>query len=317
MLDKEAVTFAGGTLDRAAHLRGATGLIQQPTARAIPLWHGKPLVDTTDNARLAWLDVDASIFSEAKDEPIFLGLQDSAPRFAFNVSPWQAPDMDVEEMAKFRDQSHNHHPDLPETQKFIDLRSIMAELSHDDAGDAATAKGIFAWHETHKFCANCGAATTVSQAGWERTCPACQHKHFPRTDPVVIMLATNGNDVLLGRSPNWPEGMFSLLAGYMEPGEGIEEAVRREVFEETGIRIGKVDYLTSQPWPFPTSLMIACTAEALNRDITIDPVEIEEAKWVTREQVANAALGNDQTLSPARKGSVAQFVLERWLADRL
>ena len=141
--------------------------------------------------------------------------------------------------------------------------------------------------------------------------------HFPRTDPVVIMLVTHGNDVLLGRSPHWPEGMYSLLAGYMEPGEGIEEAVRREVFEETGVRVGDVGYLSSQPWPFPTSLMIGCTAQALNKDLTLDPIEIEDAKWVSREGVANSFAGNDPELLPSRKGSIAQFLLERWLADRI
>ena len=318
MQDKEAVTFAGGTLDRAAHLRGATDdVLQHPDARAVPIWHGKPLIDIEGGPSLAWLPTNASILSEATEEPIFLGLQNNAPRFAFDVSPWNDPDIDNAEMTKFRDQSQNQHPDLPETQKFIDLRSAMADLSHDDAGDAATAKGIFAWHLKHSFCSNCGAPTIVSQAGWQRLCPACAHMHFPRTDPVVIMLVTHGNDVLLGRSPHWPEGMFSLLAGYMEPGEGIEEAVRREVFEETGVRIGKVEYLTSQPWPFPTSLMIGCTAEALNTDRTIDPVDIEDATWVSREGVANSVAGNDPSLLPSRKGSVAQFILERWLADRL
>lgn len=317
MQDNEAVTFAGGTLDRAAHLRGDDSLLAQPSARALPIWHGKPLIDLTDGLVLAWLPMDAEILNEAVEDPIFLGLQDGAPRFAYDVSGWQAEDADTAEMAKFRDESQNQHPSLPDTQKFIDLRSIMADLSHDDAGDAATAKGIFAWHLNHTFCSNCGAPTVVSQSGWQRLCPACAHMHFPRTDPVVIMLVTHGNDVLLGRSPHWPEGMYSLLAGYMEPGEGIEEAVRREVFEETGVRIGDVGYLSSQPWPFPTSLMIGCTAQALNKDLTLDPVEIEDAKWVSREGVANSFAGNDPALLPSRKGSIAQFLLERWLADRV
>lgn len=316
MQDNEAVTFAGGTLDRAAHLRGDDSLLAQTDARALPIWHGKPLIDLTDAPVLAWLPMDAEILNEAVEDPIFLGLQNGAPRFAYDVSGWQAEDADTAEMAKFRDESQNQHPSLPGTHKFIDLRSIMADLSHDDAGDAATAKSIFAWHLNHTFCSNCGAPTAVSQSGWQRLCPACAHMHFPRTDPVVIMLVTHGNDVLLGRSPHWPEGMYSLLAGYMEPGEGIEEAVRREVFEETGVRIGKVGYLSSQPWPFPTSLMIGCVAEALNKDLTLDPVEIEDAKWISREGVANSFAGNDPALLPSRKGSIAQFLLERWLADR-
>jgi NAD+ diphosphatase len=317
MQDNESVTFAGGTLDRAAHLRGDDSILEQAAARALPIWHGKPLVDVSGEPCLAWLPMDADILKEAKEAPIFLGLQDGEPRFAYDVSAWQDENADKDEMMKFRDESRNQHPSLPETLKFIDIRSVMADLTHDDAGDAATAKGIFAWHLNHTFCSNCGAPTVVSQGGWQRLCPACAHMHFPRTDPVVIMLVTHGNDVLLGRSPHWPEGMFSLLAGYMEPGEGVEEAVRREVFEETGVRIGKVGYLASQPWPFPTSLMIGCVAEALNTDLTIDPVEIEAAKWVSREGVANSLAGNDPELLPSRKGSIAQFLLERWLADRL
>lgn len=316
MKDNEAVTFAGGTLDRAAHLRDGD-IPDMAAARALPLWQGKPLVDVSGAQRLAWLPMDAEILREAVEEPIFLGLQNDEPRFAYDVSGWLADDADAAEMAKFRDESQNQHPSLPNTIKFIDLRSIMADLSHDDAGDAATAKGIFAWHQFHKFCANCGAPTHVSQAGWQRECLACTHKHFPRTDPVVIMLVTHGNDVLLGRSPHWPEGMYSLLAGFMEPGESIEDAVRREVIEETSVEIGKVGYLTSQPWPFPTSLMIGCVAEATSRDITIDPIEIEDAKWISREGVAKAFAGNNPELLPARKGSIAQFLLEGWLADRL
>jgi NAD+ diphosphatase len=317
MYDIETVTFAGGTLDRAAHLREDDSLLQQPDARALPLWHGKPLVDTTDALRLSWLPMDAEILAEATVEPIFLGLQDGSPRFAYDVSAWQAEDTDVVEMAKFRDESRNQHPSLPEPVKFIDLRSVMADLGHDDAGDAATAKGIFGWHEKHRFCSNCGAGTNIVQGGWQRNCPACNHLHFPRTDPVVIMLVLHGNDVLLGRSPHWPEGMFSLLAGFMEPGEGVEEAVRREVFEETGVQIGEVEYLTSQPWPFPSSLMIGCVAQALTTELTIDPVEIEAAKWVSREGVAESFSGNDPELLPSRKGSIAQFLLECWLADRI
>ncbi len=317
MLDKESVTFAGGTLDRAAHLRGdISGLLKQPDARAMVMWLGKPLIDL-DGPRLAWLPLDAPILSESDIAPIFIGLQDGAPRFAYDVSAWMAEDVDEDAMARFLDDSRNHHPDLPENLQFTELRAVMSELSHGDAGDGSTAKGIFEWHNIHKFCANCGAASVVAQAGWQRNCPDCGRSHFPRTDPVVIMLVTHGNDVLLGRSPAWPEGMFSLLAGYMEPGEGIEEAVRREVFEETGVRCGEVGYLTSQPWPFPSSLMIGCRTEALGRELTLDPVEIEDARWVSREYVADAMLGNNPELRPSRQGSIARFLLDAWVADRL
>ena len=153
--------------------------------------------------------------------------------------------------------------------------------------------------------------------GWQRDCAACGSHHFPRTDPVVIMLITNGNNVLMGRSPGWPEGMYSLLAGFIEPGETMEAAVRREVFEESGVRVSDVRYLASQPWPFPASLMFGCAGNALNSDITIDPSEIEDALWVSREEMVRVFAGQHPKINPARKGAIAHFLLENWLADRL
>jgi len=150
-----------------------------------------------------------------------------------------------------------------------------------------------------------------------RACPDCGARHFPRTDPVVIMLITHGNSVLLGRSPHWPEGMFSLLAGFVEPGETIEAAVRREVWEEAGVRVGAVDYLASQPWPFPASLMFGCRGAALSTEIVLDPVELEAAHWVSRERLMDVFAGRDEAITPARPGAIAHFLLRRWLADRL
>ncbi len=312
----ETVTFAGGTLDRAAHLRGDSDrLLTDANARAMVVWHGKVLMDVS-GPQLAWVTLDTPLLAEAVEAPIFLGLQKGAPRFAFDVSAWAAPDADADAMARFLDDSLNHHPDLPDRLQFADVRAVMSDLSHEEAGDCATAKGIFEWHQTHKFCANCGAASVVAQAGWQRDCPACGRSHFPRTDPVVIMLVTHGNRTLLGRASAWPEAMYSCLAGFMEPGEGIEEAVRREVFEETGVRIGKVDYLASQPWPFPSSLMIGCRAEAISTDITLDPAELEDAIWVSKEQIADALLGNNPNFKPGRRGAIARFLIDNWLADR-
>ena len=154
-------------------------------------------------------------------------------------------------------------------------------------------------------------------SGWQRSCPDCGGQHFPRTDPVVIMLITRGNSVLMGRSPGWPEGMYSLLAGFVEPGETIEAAVRREVFEEAGIAVGQVTYLASQPWAFPSSLMFGCWGHALSHEITIDPTEIEDAIWVSRDDMLEAFAGQHPILMPARKGAIAQFLLRNWLADTL
>jgi NAD+ diphosphatase len=157
----------------------------------------------------------------------------------------------------------------------------------------------------------------MAEAGWQRHCPACGAHHFPRTDPVVIMLITQGDRVLLGRSPGWPEGMFSLLAGFVEPGETIEAAVRREVLEETAIRVGHVAYVAGQPWPFPASLMIGCRGEATSDQITVDPTELEAARWVTRSELLTVFAGTHPDIRPARKGAIAHVMLEHWLADRL
>jgi NAD+ diphosphatase len=193
----------------------------------------------------------------------------------------------------------------------------MTWLSPRDAELAASGKAVLEWHRKHGFCSVCGQQTEMRQAGWQRVCPSCNGAHFPRTDPVVIMLITEGNSVLMGRSPGWPEGMYSLLAGFVEPGETLEAAVRREVFEEAGVRVGAVSYLSSQPWPFPASLMFGCRGEALGRDITIDPVEIEDAIWVSREEMMDAFAGEHPSILPARKGAIAHFLLQNWLADRL
>ena len=317
-LNGETMTFAGGMLDRAQHLRAeASTLAADPAARLLLMWQGKPLMVVDGGLALCWVGMDHPFTQHGVDAPIFLGLIGEAPRFALDVSSWVDPSDDPEARAIFLDKTEQQHPDLPANSKFIDLRNAMADLPPDDAGDAATAKAILGWHETHRFCAKCGQASISAEGGWQRNCPACNGAHFPRTDPVVIMLVTHGNDVLLGSSPHWPEGMFSLLAGFVEPGESIETAVRREVAEETNIHCGKVRYLASQPWPFPASLMLGCQAEALGRDITIDPNELEAAIWVSRERMVLALAGQDEDILPARKGAIAQALLQAWVQDSL
>ena len=200
------------------------------------------------------------------------------------------------------------------------LWSLMATLQPDDLALYGGARSLTDWHARHRFCAQCGGDTKLAKGGWQRNCDSdegCGAQHFPRTDPVVIMLITHGNSVLVGRSPGWPEGMYSLLAGFVEPGETLEAAVRREVLEEAGIPVGQVSYLASQPWPFPASLMFGCRGEALARAITLDPVELEDARWVSREEMATAFAGDHPVLLPARKGAIAQFLLRNWLADTL
>jgi len=154
----------------------------------------------------------------------------------------------------------------------------------------AEAKAILHWHARHRFCSTCGAPTQSVEAGWRRDCPQCKAQHFPRTDPVVIMLAIDGDSCLLGRSPRFIPGMWSCLAGFIEPGEAIEDAVRRETLEETGIRCGRVQYFASQPWPFPSSLMLGCYTQALTREIVVDSEELEGARWFSRDELARMLL---------------------------
>lgn len=320
MQQAESVTFGGSGLDRADDLRGDDAAIAyaiaQGAAQVVLLWRGKPLVQGAGRDRLARLRVDHPLL--AGQTPTLLGRQeDGTLLLAHELTGWVPEGVDAGGFDSFRDRSEQAHPDLPADTVFAELRQVMTRLDARDAELAATAKGLFGWHASHGFCARCGAGTRITQSGWQRRCEACGAAHFPRTDPVVIMLITHGNSVLLGRSPGWPEGMFSLLAGFMEPGETVEAAVRREVWEETRVAVGEVGYLASQPWAFPASLMLGCRGAALSREITIDPVEIEAARWVSREDVMAAMAGAMPDMLPARKGAIAQFLLTRWLADRL
>ncbi len=314
----ENLGFSAGLLDRAAHLRARPDALaeQKNTARFLPLWRGKPLVrkDQDGSARLTLLPHDHPMLASGSETPIFLGLSDGIPCFACAIPDWEAalqPDTN-----SFIDTGEYRPPNAPDGAHFLELRQMLTTLSPAEAEIAATARAILEWHRSHSFCSCCGAPSESVEAGWQRNCPACGRMHFPRTDPVVIMLITHGNQVLIGRSPGWPDGMYSLLAGFMEPGETIEAATRREVFEETGVRVGEVSYLASQPWPFPASLMIGTRGVALSRDITLDRNELEDALWLSREDMMLAFAGQLAGVTPARAGSIAHFLLRNWLADR-
>ncbi len=199
----------------------------------------------------------------------------------------------------------------------LDLRSIATEsaVEADELGLLAIAKSMLDWHARHGFCAQCGTATVSKAGGFRRECPNCSAHHFPRVDPVVIMLVRRGDDCLLGRGPHFRPQMYSCLAGFLEPGETIEDAVRREVFEETRIRVGRVAYRTSQPWPFPSSLMLGCAAEALDGAIVADPTELEDARWFDRAAVA-AMLGGrhpEGILAPPPM-AIAHFLMQAFVA---
>jgi NAD+ diphosphatase len=199
--------------------------------------------------------------------------------------------------------------------KLVDLRSIAVGglVPAEQAAMLATAKALMHWHARRRFCANCGALNEVAAAGWRRDCKTCNETHFPRTDPVVIMLAVDGDACLLGRQPRFPKGMYSALAGFVEPGETIEAAVRREIREEAGVACGAVRYFASQPWPFPASLMIGCFAEADGRALEVDQVELEHARWFSREEtMALIERRHPDRLAAPTPMAIAHHLLKRW-----
>jgi NAD+ diphosphatase len=202
-----------------------------------------------------------------------------------------------------------------EDLKLIDLRSIAMGglVPQDQAAMLAAAKALMNWHARHRFCSNCGAPTGVAVAGWRRDCPVCRAIHFPRTDPVVIMLAIDGDACLLGRQARFPKGMYSALAGFVEPGETIEAAVRREIHEEAAVTCRAVQYFASQPWPFPASLMIGCFAEAETRSLEVDRVELEDARWFSCEEaIALVERRHPDRLSAPMPMAIAHHLLKHW-----
>ena len=234
-------------------------------------------------------------------EVVFLGLADGAARFAVALAPAALDALKA-------------RADVTVT----DLRSIAVRglVDADHLPPLAEGKALLHWHARHRFCPNCGAATRLVEGGWRRDCPSCKAQHFPRTDPVAIMLPVAGERCVLGRSHRFQPGMWSCLAGYIEPGEAIEDAVRRETREEAGIVCGRVNYFASQPWPFPTSLMIGCHAEALSEKIIIDRAELDDARWFDREEVALMLLRrHPDGLTATVPVAIAYHIIRAWVED--
>ena len=235
----------------------------------------------------------------ANAEIVFLGLFDGAPRFGMGMAQHDA------EALKARDDLF-----------VMDLRTIAIKglVAPEHLPPIAEAKAMLHWHARHRFCANCGAPSSMVQGGWKRVCPKCEVEHFPRTDPVAIMLAIKDDKALLGRSGRFAASMWSCLAGFAEPGESIEDAVRREILEEASIRCGKVRYLFSQPWPFPMSLMIGCHAEALDDTIRMDETELVDCRWFSKDECAAMLLRkHPDGLTCPPPVAIAHHIIRDWV----
>lgn len=314
------IVFSAEWEDRVAQIRSDSEAVAQlaadPGSLVLPLWRGRPLVAGEETVHTGWLPPGHPVLALATAPWLFLGRHAAAARFVADVSSWVPDGHDEAALHGFFDPVEYRHPALPGDHRFVELRSVMTRLVPVDAAMASTARALINWHRSHRFCSSCGEGSEISMSGWQRTCPACGATHFPRTDPVVIMLVRRGNRALLGRSPGWPEGMYSALAGFVEPGETLEAAVRREVREETGVRVRDVRYVAGQPWAWPNSLMLGFVAEAESEEITLDH-ELEDARWVTREEMVAIMAGLHPVIRRPRPGAIAHELVRRWLSDTL
>jgi NAD+ diphosphatase len=295
--------FVTNVLDRAAHLRGndekLLGFESNPSSRAYVVHRDALVVKKDGQSSRALLSIDEALKLGANPGMVFLGLRDRAAIFGMGISQPAA------EKLLGRD-------DVAVTE----LRGMAMQgvVPPDELSAIAMAKSMVNWHQRHGFCANCGTRTAMKEGGWKRECPSCKAEHFPRTDPVVIMLVTSGDKCLLGRAPRFLPGMYSCLAGFVEAAETIEDAVRREVFEESGIRCTDVSYYMTQPWPYPSSLMIGCAARALNEDIVIDRVELEDARWFDRDEARlMITRKHPDGLAGPHPFAIAHHLLGRWV----
>jgi NAD+ diphosphatase len=286
------IGFTGGTLDRADRERedptALAAALANPDARLLRLRALEPEVDAAGH--MVWDSLDTL---PAGVTPLFLGYDAGVPRFVASLDSDGSP-----------------------VTRSPNLMGVLAAMPAGDAATYAAARSLTDWHRRHRFCANCGTPTEPFRAGWARRCPNCTAQHFPRTDPVVIMLAEHQGRVLLGRQASWAPGRYSALAGFVEVGESLEEAVRREVLEEAGVPVGAVRYVASQPWPFPSQLMLACIAEALDDAISLDTNELENAFWATREEVAGALARTEGARFDAPPDyAIAHSLLAHWASS--
>lgn len=285
--------FTGAIIDRADALRQDPArlaeLARSPAALQLRLDGLMPTVEV--DGSLAWDPLVATPYGD--EDLIFLGLGERAAPLFVAVPP---PDVAIDGFSRA-------------------VLRLLPLMARDQMALYGAARSLVDWHARHRFCARCGAPTHGAKGGWQRNCAACGAQHFPRTDPVVIMLAEHEGEVLVGRQSLWPAGMMSALAGFVEPGESIEEAVARELYEEAGVRVDGVRYIASQPWPFPSSLMIGCIARTQDRTITLDQIELESALWVNRTEVAAALAGEMHAPFVAPQPlAIANTLLRAWVA---
>lgn len=294
------IGFAGNRIDRQAEHRSETDLtdaLGNPALSVLILRSGRLCLKMDDDLPRCRFTLDeAKALGTKVEHAVLLGVDGSGPVVA-------AP-------------GSREPEDLPEGLKAIDLRSLNSQglLESDDLGAVGQGASLLAWNANCRFCGRCGGRTEAQIGGYKRVCTECGTQHFPRTDPVVIMLTVTRERCLMGRSPHFASGVFSTLAGFVEPGETIENAVRRETFEESGVRIGRVAYHASQPWPFPHSLMIGCFGEALNENLTPDFAELEACRWFDRTEV-EAMLANthpDGLIVPPR-AAIASHLIRAWM----
>ena len=278
--------LAAAPLDRIGHLRRDAAWVDDARGRGewIAVWRRKALVTVEAVPRPLFLAAGA--LPAGDGNWVLLGEREGMPCFACAVSGDEPPPVDG--------------------GQFADLRGIGETLAPGDAALLAYARAMLAWHERHQHCSACGAATRPVEAGHARECPTCGAKHFPRVDPAIIVLVGDEERCLLGRQPAWPPGRYSTIAGFVEPGESLEDAVAREVLEETGVRVDAVSYHSSQPWPFPSSLMLGFTARPAGGAIALRDGELEDARWVTREDIVAGRI-----MLPMRM-SIAWRLIEQW-----
>lgn len=294
--------YASGPLDRADKLRmdaeALAAALSHEAARLVPVWRGRNLVVMGEHLSSLRPVAHQTDILSIVEETVFLGFDpDGAPHFAVDLS------------------DHEEPPQLAEDSVFEDLRKIGPLLAEDEGSILAYARGLVHWNQRHRYCGVCGASTRPARGGHERKCTneTCGAVHFPRTDPAVIMLVHDGADrVVLGRQADWPPGRCSVLAGFVEPGESLEDAVAREVMEEVGLPVADVTYNSSQPWPFPSSIMLGFSARATATELKVDLDELESARWVTRDEVANSP--EDESFALPRRDSIAYRLIQDWLA---